>query len=130
MSYNYTQEDIDLIYQNKLNLYIKIDLLNESFQIIESLHGELIDGNYVVDAESDIRRNIDLTLFVKDSSFLIGQDTKIWLDKYIKIKIGIKNFRTGNIVYYNIGTYLFNDMNYSYNSTTKTLTIQIQRIVQ
>lgn len=124
MSYNYTQEDIDLIYQNKLNLYIKIDLLNENFQIIENLQGELIDGNYVVDAESDIRRNIDLTLFVKDSSFLIGQDTKIWIDKYIRIKIGIKNFRTGNIVYYNIGTYLFNDMNYSYNSTTKTLTIQ------
>lgn len=124
MSYNYTQEDIDLIYQNKLNLYIKIDLLNENFQIVENLQGELIDGNYVVDAESDIRRNIDLTLFVKDSSFLIGQDTKIWLDKYIKVKIGIKNFRTGNIVYYNIGTYLFNDMNYSYNSTTKTLTIQ------
>lgn len=124
MSYNYTQEDIDLIYQNKINLYIKIDLLNENLQVVENLQGELIDGNYVVDAESDIRRNIDLTLFVKDSSFLIGQDTKIWLDKYIKVRIGIKNFRTGNIVYYNIGTYLFNDMNYSYNSTTKTLTIQ------
>ena len=124
MAYNYTQEDLDLIYQNKLNLFITIDLLNKNFQTVENLQGELIDANYTVDAESDIRRNIDLTMYVKDSSFLIGQDTKIWLDKYIKVKIGIKNIRTNNIVYYNIGTYLFNDINYSYNITTKTLTLQ------
>lgn len=123
MAYIPTQTDIELLYQNKLDLFIIINLLNKNFQTVETLQGELLDDSYNIEANSDIRRNFDLTMFVKDSSFLIGNDTKIWLDKYIKIYIGVKNQRTDEIIYYNMGIYLFNEIGYEYNAVTKTLSL-------
>ena len=123
MAYIPTQTDIELLYQNKLDLFIIINLLNKNFQTVETLQGELLDDNYNIEADSDIRRNFDLTMFVKDSSFLIGNNTKIWLDKYIQIYIGVKNQRTEEIIYYNMGMYLFNEIGYEYNTTTKTLSL-------
>lgn len=123
MAYIPTQTDIELLYQNKLDLFIIINLLNKNFQTVETLQGELLDDNYNIEADSDIRRNFDLTMFVKDSSFLIGNNTKIWLNKYIQIYIGVKNQRTEEIIYYNMGMYLFNEIGYEYNTTTKTLSL-------
>lgn len=123
MGYTPKQDDIEILYQQKVNIYIKINLLDKTLKIIDNLQGELIENDYTIDAESDIRRTFNLTMFVKDSSFLIGKNTKIWIDKYIEIQIGLKNQRTEEIFYYPMGIYLFNEIGYEYNPTTKNLSL-------
>lgn len=123
MSYNHTQKDIEILFQSKENIYIKINLLNKDLKIIESLDGDLISDDYTIDSESDIRRTINLTLYVRNSSFLIGYDKKIWIDRYVEVYYGILHQRTQKVIYYPMGTYLFNESGYEYSSTNKTLSI-------
>lgn len=123
MPYIPTQQDLDILHQHKVNLYIIINLLNTDLKTIDNLQGELISDTFTIDAESDIRRTFNLTLFVKDSSFYIDSSSKIWLDKYINIQIGVRDQRTKEVVYYNMGTYLFDEVGYKYDATTKTLTL-------
>jgi len=113
------QRDIDIIRQSERVLYSKVELLNHNFKIIDSIEGNLIKDSYSVDAESAIRRTYNLELHVSDSSFLIGADKKIWIDRYIKPYVGIRYLRTNEIVWYLMGTFAFNDTNSSYDKPTK-----------
>ena len=117
------QRDIDIIRQSERVLYSKVELLNHNFKIIDSIEGNLIKDSYSVDAESAIRRTYNLELHVSDSSFLIGADKKIWIDRYIKPYVGIRYLRTNEIVWYLMGTFAFNDTNSSYDKTTKSLSL-------
>lgn len=123
MSYIPNTKDFDILYQQNTSVYIRILLLNKDLVVVDNLDGELLSDSYNIEAESDIRRTFDLTLFVKDSSFLISKDTKIWLDKYISIMVGYKYNRTGELKYYKMGTFLFNEIGYQYDNSTKELTL-------
>jgi len=121
--YKPTQEDMELPLQGYIEAKIKIELLDSNFKTIDTLQDALISDNYSIDANSDIRRTYEGTFYVKDSSFFIGENKKIWTDKYIRVWRGRKSTKTGEIIWYNIGVYLFNDTSYTYNETTKQLTI-------
>lgn len=118
------QIDIDLLKQTNRVLFVKIELLNKDFLIIDSLEGEAIDVSYSNDASSTVRRTVSLTMYVKDQSFLIGENKKIWLDKYIRIYIGYQHTRTKTIQWYSLGLYLFNSMSYVYDAASKVLTLE------
>lgn len=118
------QEDIDILFQKSKELYIKIQLLNKNYTVIEELKGVAIDGNVTITAESSSsRRSFSLSLSVVNSSFYIGDDKKIWIDKYLDVHIGVKNTRTQIVNYYPIGIYTFSDSNYSYDTISHVLDI-------
>lgn len=122
-SYIITQTDIDIAKQKNKVLYSKIELLNSDFKPIELIQGVVISDSFSENADSDIRRTYSLELFVKDSSFLIGSNRIVWMDKYIRPYIGIQHQRTGEIIYYCQGTYTMLDMNYQYDESTRKLSI-------
>lgn len=127
--------DFRLIKQTPKDVFVKVELLNRQFKILESLNTNLISDNLSVDSESKQRRSYSCDLHVMDSSFvtssptqnggsfLIGEDKKIWIDKYIRIYYGIKSIRTNEITWWLIGTFTYIDMNYTYNSTSNTLSL-------
>ena len=123
MAYIPQQSDIDILRQGKRVTYSKIELLNKSFKVIDSLEGELVEDSYSIDADSDIRRTYNLTLAIKNSSFLVGSDKKIWFDKYIKVYIGLFSIRLRDVIYYPVGIYLFDSAGYKYDSSTEELTL-------
>ena len=115
--------DFRLIQQTPKDVFVKVELLNKQFKILESLNTNLISDNLNVDSESKQRRTYSCNLHVTNSSFVVGEDRKIWLDKYIRIYYGIKSIRTGDITWWLIGTFTYIDMNYTYNSTDNTLSL-------
>lgn len=121
--YSPTQADIAIIKQTEKDVYIKIDLLNKQFKILESLQGNLISDSLNVDSGSKQRRSYNCEMHVTDASFLIGDDKKIWIDKYIRVYYGIKSVRTKEIVWWLIGTFSYIDVNYNYDSTTNSISI-------
>lgn len=123
MAYIVEQKDIDILRQANRTLYTKVELLNHDFKVVDSIEGTLISDSLSIDAESDIRRTYSCELFVKNSSFLIGNDKKIWIDKYIRPYIGVMHQRSREVVWYLNGTFLFNDTNYAFDSTTRTLSL-------
>lgn len=118
------QDYYDIIQQPSRDLYIKIFLLNSSFKKIGELEGICLSGNINIDVNSDIRRTCNVELIIKDSSFLVGKDKKIWLDKFINIQIGLKNLRTQEIEWWNQGFFIINQPSINYSSKNNTLSFE------
>ena len=119
-----TQDEYNVAKQRQRKLYTKIDLLNFNLQKVDEIGGVVVSDSFTNDATSDIRRTCALTLVVKDSSFNIQAGSKIWLDKYVQIYIGIENIRNGEIIYTNMGVYMINNPSTVYSATENTMTIQ------
>lgn len=122
---NITQSEYNVVKQNKRILHTKIRILNFNLQTVGELIGNVIDEpSYNVDADSDIRRTCNISLIPTDSSFDIKYGSKLWIDKYVQIFIGIEDLKNNNeIVYTNLGIYLVNNPSQVYDSTTNTISI-------
>lgn len=115
------QQDYDIIQQRIINRYLKVNLLDFDYTVVDELSGNVMSFDVSVDADSDIRRTCNVEIVVTDSSFDIKAGSKIWLDKMIQPYIGIENIRTGEIQWYNQGIYLINDPSWQYDAATNTL---------
>lgn len=115
------QQDYDIIQQRIINRYLKVNLLDFDYTVVDELGGNVMSFDVSVDADSDIRRTCNVEIVVTDSSFDIKAGSKIWLDKMIQPYIGIENIRTGEIQWYNQGIYLINDPSWQYDAATNTL---------
>lgn len=121
MAKSITQQDYRLVRQKNIRKYVRIDLLDFNYNIVDEISGSCISFNYSEDATSDLRRSCNIALVVNDSSFDIKSGGKIWLDKYIRPYIGYQDNRTDEIVWYNKGIFLINAPSWNYNGSTNTL---------
>ncbi len=122
---NVTQEQYNVSKQINRTLYTKINLLNSKFQIVDRFDGVLLDGSsYNIQPESDIRRSCNLQIIPINTSFDITQGSKIWLDKYIQVFVGIKDNITKKIVDFNLGIYVINNPTRTFNSTSDTISLE------
>lgn len=120
-----TQEEYNMVKQVNRDLSIKIELLNYKFQTVDELSGVVIGTpSFTVNADSDIRRTCSLSLIPKDSSFDIKNGNKIWMDKYVRIFIGINNNMTNEVIYSKQGIYMIHNPNHIYNATNNSIDIQ------
>lgn len=120
-----TQTDYELAQLKTKSVRIKVDVLNFEFQTVNSLEGRVVDGSITIDANSDIRRTCSLTLTVDKSSQMITPGGEIWLDKFMKVYVGIDNPRdNNNTVWYNMGIYLINNPNSVYNVNTNQVSFE------
>ena len=117
------QKDIEVLMQSDKILFYKLELLNKDMKVLDCIEGNLIDDNLSISRESDIRRTYSCTMHVSDSTFDIGYGKRFFYDRLIRPYIGIKHNRSGEIVYYLLGTFIFTDAGFSYNATTKTLSL-------
>lgn len=123
MSHNITQEDLNLLRQSTQQIFLKVDLINKQFKILDSLEGVIINDQFSCTNDSSQRRSYSCDLVITDSSFTIGRDKKIWLDKRLRVYYGIKSLRSGVIIWYRIGTFLYTDMSYRISGTERTLSL-------
>ena len=119
------QQEYNVAKQNGRIIHTKINILNFDFQTVGEISGVVLDGsNYSIDATSDIRRTCNISLIPTDKSFNVEYGSKIWLDKYVQVFIGIEDVKNNNeIVYSNLGLYMVNNPNQVYDATNNTITI-------
>lgn len=119
-----TQQKINNLKQNLQQKRIKLELLDINMHTIETLEGIAISGSITANADSDIRRQGNITLAIPTAFngsmdifdgevFSVGG--KIWLDKYIKISVGINN------EWYKMGVFLINQPTRKVSATEYTL---------
>lgn len=113
----------DILNQPTKLVYSKFEILNKDFFVTERIEGSVQTGNITVDSNSDIRRTANITLLVKDSTFEPNEVSKLWMAKYMRIYIGLYNFTTEEIVYWNMGLYNFTVLNYTYDKLTNTVNV-------
>ena len=118
-----TQKDKNIVNQNVKEFFITVELLNEDMKVIDVIEGNLISDSFSIDSNSAVRRTYSMELLVTDSTMLIGEDKRIWMNKYIRPYVGIKDLRTNEIVKYLKGTYTMLDSSYSFDATTNKLSL-------
>ena len=123
MSYQVTNDDIRLLLQGEQEVFLKIELLNSNFKVLESVEGKTLTDSFSQTNDSNQRRSYSFTIVVTDSSFLIGKDKKIWLDKRLRIYYGIKSLRTHTPVWYKLGVFAYINASYNYNTSAKELSL-------
>lgn len=112
MAAEITQIQRDILYQSDWVMYSKIEILNRNFKVINYVEGNLLDDSFSIEADSDMRRTYQCSLCVTDSSFILGENSWVWLDTYIRPYVGIQSVRTGEIVWTLMGTFVSSEVSY------------------
>lgn len=118
---NITQNDYNIIKQKNTERYIKLNLLDFQYNVVDELSGNMLSCSVRCDADSDLRRSCNVSFVVTDSGFEVGPGNRVWLNRYTQLYIGLKNIYTQEIQWYNQGIYLIDAPSYEYNATTHTL---------
>lgn len=110
MSYDVTLNDLGILKQGTQEVYLKVELCNRSMKVLDSLEGVIISDNFSQTCDSIQRRTYSCDMHVQNSSFSVGKDKKIWVDKRLRVYYGIKSLRTQEIKWYKIGTFVYVDV--------------------
>lgn len=124
-SLNITSSQFRTVSQNIQTKFIRLELLNYQFQIVDNLEGVALSGDVTINANSDIRRTAGMEIVVADSSFEVQSSGKIWLDKYVRIYSGTFSMSTGEIEWTNCGVYIIDEPSYRYDASTNSLTLSL-----
>ena len=126
----YKTSFLEKLYEHKVRrVHSKVTLLNQDEKVYGEVDGVVMDGSLNVDGNSAVRRNVTLTLSIKDRD-----DKKVFtyidLSKKVKVQIGLENYTDEHtdeeIIWFNMGTYLLLDPSYNHDTNTMTMSLQGQ----
>lgn len=141
MSYVADDMDISIIKQHVKHAYFKCVLTNmykttdgvkvydTDYKPIAYLEGEITGGSLSIDAESAIRRTLSLNGYVKDSTYNISSDSNLWMDKFILPYYGLYSYALHEIRWYPLGVYVLKSGSYSFNETTKEISLECTDLI-
>lgn len=124
MAIEVLQQDYNVIKQSNIIKYLKLDILDFKYNVIDEISGNLIKCSITVDADSDLRRSCSVELVVNDSRFEVQAGGRIYLSNYIRPSVGYYNIQTGQIQWYNQGIFLINEPSWQYSADTNTLSFE------
>lgn len=123
-TYPITGEDMRITAQTIMETTIKIEVYDDYNHYLDTIICGVISGNVAINSESDIRRTSTLELIpMTKVNTIISEDGLIWLNRNIKLSIGIKDLYKNEYKYYPMGTYLIMTPSSSYDGTTNTLSL-------
>ena len=122
-----TAKDLKLMLQKPIHFLIKIEVLKDDGKtILDTLKGTIVGGTASIDSTSSIRRTFSATiiptLYDRDDTKIIEEGV-VWLNKEIRIYIGVMDIRTKQYTYYLQGYYVYTNTSGTYDTTTNQLTI-------
>lgn len=123
--YVITQEDFTLILSQSAapqTAKIRVEVL-DSGKVVGAING-IVSGSISISAESDVRRTCNLTVCpTLVEKLKLSEDSLLWLNKDIRLQVGLYNPRTKEYKYYLMGTYVYTDTSGTYDATTNQLTV-------
>lgn len=125
-----TQEDLLVVLQhsacpqNLPNLKLKVEVLDAKGKIVGQIEDPLVSGGMSINGESDVRRTANFVLQpTLKEKIKLSEDSLLWLNKDIRVSVGLYNIRTKDYKYYPLGTYVYVDNSGTYDATTDNLTV-------
>ncbi|CAG7839992.1 hypothetical protein CLOHAE12215_01408 [Clostridium haemolyticum] len=119
-----SQDEYEVFNQNIQKKFIKLQILNWDEKAIREIQGICIGGDINIDATQIVRRTLNIEMVINDPSIIPSPQSPIWLNKKIKVFIGIKHNLTNKIMWFNKGIYILFKPSLTYNDRNKTLTLQ------
>lgn len=122
-----TARDLKLMLQKPQHFLLKMEVLKDDGKtVLDTLKGTLVGGTASIDSSSSARRTFSAslipTLYDRNDA-KIDEDGLVWLNKEIRLYIGIMDIRTKEYVYYPLGHYIYTNTSGSYDAATNQLSI-------
>ena len=121
-----TNEDLALVLQQSAapqTAKLKIEVLDTNKRLAGTIYG-IASGSVSINGESDIRRTASLVIQPTLAERLrLSEDSLLWLNKDIRISVGLYNIRTRDYRYYPLGYYVYTNASGTYDSATNQLSI-------
>ncbi len=121
-----TQEDLLIVLQHSADphLRLKIEVLDSGQKIIDTLNCGLTGGSVSISGESDIRRTASFVIQpTPKDKIKLTENSLLWLNKDIRISVGLYNARTKQYKYYPLGYYVYTDTSGTYDATADSLSV-------
>lgn len=119
-----TDDDFRVVKQRVLDIRLKLEIYDRYDNYINEITGNVINGSGTIDAESDIRRTFTVEVHPDyKSRIIINEQGYIWIDKFVRISVGIVSERDGDIRWWKFGKFVFTNTNTTYDATNDRLSI-------
>lgn len=119
-----TQEEYNVQLQNNREIYTKIQLLDWNENVIDEIQGLTIGGSIDVNGDSNVRRTANIKMIVNEDNLVPSPTSKIWLNRKMKIFVGIKDNSTNQIKWFNQGIYLFDNPSIRFDLQTREMDLK------
>ena len=132
MAYIITQEDLILVLSQSSSpkLDLKVEVLDQNGKVIGTING-VVSGSMSINGQSDIRRTANVVVQPTLVEHLkLTEDSLLWLNKDIRLSVGLWNCRSKKYKYYPLGCYVYTDTSGTYDTTTNSLTINCSDFVK
>lgn len=109
-------------------LFVKMELYDSSMNYIDEISKQVTKndvGSISVDRTRPIRRNFNFSLFNDDGQYTWGENSKIWIDKRVKVYTGLKLY-DGTIEYIPQGVFILTEPQDTHTPTSKIVTLNGQ----
>lgn len=117
------KEDYSLLFQRKLEILLKIEVLNDDGTLCDEFIS-VISGSSSISGSSAAKRTFNLTLIPSDKQSIgISERSLIWIDKDVRCYVGLKNQRNQEYVWYKQGCFVYQSANGTFDATTNQLSI-------
>lgn len=120
-----TQDDIRLLKQKDKTIYTKLEVKDRELKTLEEVSGVATEFNYNINSDSGVRRTANLSVYIKSKKYMAEEESLFWIDKIIYVEVGYLNNRTRQIHYYPVGYFVITDNGYSYDASSKTLSLSL-----
>lgn len=121
-----TQEDLMIVLQQSAaspTLKLRIEVLDSEQKIVGTIYG-VVSGSMSISGESDVRRTASFVVHpTLTERIKLSENSLLWLNKDIRISVGLYNIRTKQYKYYSLGTYVYTDTFGTYDASTNSLSI-------
>ncbi len=121
-----TQEDLLIVLNHSADkcLKLKIEVLDQNQRIIGNLECGIQSGSMSINGESDVRRTANFVVQpTLKEKIKLTENSLLWLNKDIRMSVGLYNPRIKQYKYYPLGSYVYTDTSGTYDATTNSLTI-------
>lgn len=125
--FNFDTYDIQLITQPLIEFKIKVEVYDSiTDTYIDAIEGALIGGSSNIDCSSDVRRTATLQIVPTYNQRIVFETgSLLWLNRYVKLYIGIKDQREGTYRWYPQGVYSYQNISMTYDETNNQIDISL-----
>ena len=121
-----TQEDLLTVLQQSAapTLKLKAEVLDSDQKILGALTCSLTSGAMSITGDSDIRRSANFVIqpTIKEK-IKLTQNSLLWMNKDIRLSLGLYHTRLKQYTYYPLGLYVYTDTSGIYDAADDNLTI-------
>jgi hypothetical protein len=121
---SHTQTFKNAMLSPQVKMYIKIELYDSKYKFIKTITQQVTSdiGTLAVNSDSPIRRSFKINLDNSLGEFIFGEKNLIWLDKRLKLFIGLQTW-DGSLEWVPQGVFVLTDPEDNHTLSGKTASI-------